>query len=682
MYSFGKRLFPFLVVWVGLAFMNHTLAQTTDFDRYFPDITITKSNDPAPGYFFLATKKTYVDTAENYVAIIDNYGTPVYFRLADGKAAGMQVREDGIYFNEGQPKKYYHIDSMLIKTDTFNTEGYKLDGHDFDIDSNRHVLLLGTNLVTMDLTSLGGLADATVKDKVVQEFDENGNLLFTWKALDHFEITDANENSPFVDFTASTVDYLHANSLTFDSDTSFLLSCRHFDEVTKIDRRTGVIIWRLGGKHNQFTFVNDTLKFSHPHTIRKLDNGNILIFDNGNFHNPPISSVMEYKLDEQAMTATLVRRQYHDPEIFANHAGGEMMLANGNLLVYWGEETPSFTEYHPDGSVAIEMDYSAHSFSNRVAKSSWSHKVFEPITDNVNFGMWDGYTESNYLLTVHNNTDSIFTLTGYATHTDNFYIRDTFPVEIPAHGDKDITVTFFPENAKTGFITDILTLQADYPHIYIASQVKLTGNKEDTQTPVVTIQPDTVNVPLTAVIQVDFTEPVRLTNGTDLNYQNIDSLFIFNKGGINGEAVPYNANINTDKTHIEIIPADSLLANQTYYVSLDAVLEDYSGNSIAPTSVQFSTGTSITAVDLLGTHPCRVFPNPGTGIFTFIFDNNIPKMMIIYDISGKEVYREKDITSPVYHLNLTKQKPGMYFFLIQSKGHDMLDSGKIVLKRE
>lgn len=681
MYPFVKRLFLFLVVWTGLAFMNHTLAQTTDFDRYFPAITITKSYDPAPGYFFLATKKTYVDSAENYVAIIDNYGTPVYFRLADGKAAGMQVREDGFYFNEGQPKKYYHIDSMLIKSDTFNTEGYKLDGHDFDLDAHGHVLLLGNNPTTVDMTSFGGVPDATIKDVVVQEFDEHGILLYTWKALDHFEITDANENSPFVDFTASTVDYLHANSLTFDSDTSFLLSCRHFDEIVKIDRRTGDIIWRLGGKHNQFAFVNDTLRFSHPHTIRKLENGDILIFDNGNLHNPPFTSVVEYQLDEQAMTATLVRRQCHDPEVYTDHSGGQMMLSNGNLLVYWGEASPSFTEYHPDGSVAIEMDYSDQSFSNRVAKSTWHHNVFEPATDTINFGMWDGYTESDYLLTVHNHTDSVFTITGYSTHTNNFYINDPFPIEIPAFGDKDITVTFFPENTERGYITDILTLEANYLHVYIARQVVLTGKKEDTKVPEVTIQPDTVHVPLNAVIRVDFSEPVRFINGSDLNYQNVDTLFIFNKDGVNGEAVPYNANISTDKTHIEIIPSDSLLTDQTYYVSLDAILEDYSGNTILPASVKFSTGSFISSVGLLHNDAYHVFPNPGAGVFTFDFHDNILKTITVYSVSGKEVYHDNNINSPVYRINLSHQNPGIYIFLIQSKDNNILDSGKIILQK-
>lgn len=391
--------------------------------------------------------------------------------------------KDHIIYNEGVPKQFHVFDTMFHIVDTLITEGYKLGGHDFDMDANGHVLLMGNENVTMDMTQYGGPADATIRDKVVQEFDENKNLLYTWKALDHFEITDANEESPYVDLSANTVDYLHANSLAFDSDTSFLLSSRHFDEINK--------------------------------------------------------------------TATLIRRQRHDPEVYADHSGGEQMLENGNLLVYWGEESPSFTEYHPDGSVALEMDFSQHSFSNRIAKSDFNHKVFVTSTDSVYYGMWDGYTESPYLLTLHNNTDSILKITSYSTHTDHFTVEETMPVEIPAGGETVLTLIYFPQTAQTGFIQDILTLNSEYPDMLIAQQVVLQGLKEDNQHPTAIIMPDSSNVPVNAIISITFSEPVRNLDNTELDYKNVDNLFIFKKNDINGADIPYDALVNTEKTQIE-----------------------------------------------------------------------------------------------------------------------------------
>ena len=476
------------------------------------------------------------------------------------------------------------------------------------------------------------------------------------------------------------MDYLHANSIKFDSDTSFLLSCRHFDEITKIDRRTGDIIWRLGGKHNDFTFINDSIHFSHPHTVRKRTNGDILIFDNGNLHNPQRTSVVEYKLDEVNKVATLVRRLRHVPDIFVDHGGGEQMLANGNMLVYWGMASPSFTEYHPDGSVAIEMDYSSHSFASRVAKALWKNKVFVTHTDTINFGMWDGYTESDYLLTLHNNTDSILKITGYLTHTDNFRISNNLPVEIPAHGDKDVTVAYFPQNAQTGYIKDVLTIQSEYPHLYLAQQVTLIGKKEDTQAPQATITPDTANVPRKAEVQVTFSEPVRLADGTELDYQNVDTLFVFKKDGPDGEDVPYNANVSTDKTHIDIVPEDSLEADQTYFALIRDLLEDYAGNKLSPVSVKFSTGSEITSVHTPDAHKFRIYPNPTHGRMIISTDLDHPWKVRIFSVLGSLMVEKRNITGHSTEMKLSHLNPGMYFVVIENSTGVKLKTEKIIIK--
>ena len=60
----------------------------------------------------------------------------------------------------------------------------------------------------------------------------------------------------------------------------------------KIDKSSGKVIWNLGGKKNEFEFINDEMKFSHQHSIRKLENGNIILFDNGNLHNPQSRSIV------------------------------------------------------------------------------------------------------------------------------------------------------------------------------------------------------------------------------------------------------------------------------------------------------------------------------------------------------------------------------------------------------
>ena len=642
---------------------------STDLDKYFPHINILQSNNPPSGYYFLASRKVMNDTLKNYFAVIDRFGTPVYFKVVEGIAAFSQIYDGYIYMTEGPENAYYKIDSFFHKVDTFKTVGYPQDPHDFALDTvNGHYLVMAQNRRTVDMTQYGGVDNATVRDYVLQEFDAAHNLLQSFKTWEHYSFDDVNDNTPYVDLTANWIDYMHINSFCFDSDTGFLVSIRHFDEVSCIDRRSGDFIWRWGGKHNEFSFINDTLGFSHQHNVRKLRNGHITLFDNGNLHSQKISTVVEYALDTKNKTASLVRRLSHDPPVFTPFGGEEQVLPDGDRIISWGIRKPSFTEYFPDGSVALEMDFSFHSVCPRITRSNWKHKVFVTAVDTINFGMWDGYTESDYLLTLHNNTDSILKITGYLTRTDNFRVTDNLPVEIPAHGDKDITVAYFPENATTGYIQDVLTIQSEYPHLYLAQQVVLLGKKEDNDPPSVTILPDSANVPRDAVVTVTFSEPVRLKGGEELNYMNVDTLFSFMSNGGYGDPVPYNASVTSDKMHIVLTPDDSLAVDETYLVALGDVLEDYSGNAAAATSVKFSTGTEISAVKELTGHNFLIRPNPGTGRFILDLQDESPKKITVYTVTGQVSLMKEQVRESTYPLDLSSLDPGIYLIAIEPEG--------------
>ena len=96
------------------------------------------------------------------------------------------------------------------------------------------------------------------------------------------------------------------------------------DEITKINRQTGEIIWRWGGlksRNNQFQFINDQRTFSHQHDIRRLENGNVTLYDNGNLHSPRYSRAVEYQLDETNKIATLVWDYKHEDAIYNSAQG-------------------------------------------------------------------------------------------------------------------------------------------------------------------------------------------------------------------------------------------------------------------------------------------------------------------------------------------------------------------------
>ena len=105
----------------------------------------------------------------------------------------------------------------------------------------------------------GGNPAAYLRSSIIQEIDSlSKSAVFSWNGFDYYDPTDNVHNS-LTDFIISIT---HINSFTEDYDGNILISAKKLDEVTKIDRVTGDIIWRLGGKNNEFTLLNDSVFLS------------------------------------------------------------------------------------------------------------------------------------------------------------------------------------------------------------------------------------------------------------------------------------------------------------------------------------------------------------------------------------------------------------------------------------
>ena len=97
------------------------------------------------------------------------------------------------------------------------------------------------------------------------------------------------------------------------------------------------------------------------------------------------------------------------------------------------------------------------------------------------------------------------------------------------------------------------------------------------------------DVELNGNITLTFSKPVRLLNDTPLTSVNVDSLILFKKDDPTGKNVPFNATINSGKTVITINPDADMESRQSYHVAIEATVEDYENNPLAPASAVFVT---------------------------------------------------------------------------------------------
>ena len=92
------------------------------------------------------------------------------------------------------------------------------------------------------------------------------------------------------------------------------------------------------------------------------------MFDNGNYHNPPFSRALEYKIDETSKIATLVWQFQDNPQVYGGFMGYVQRLSNGNTLISWGGTNPSVTEVNPYGLKVLEFSLPTNIFSYRASE--------------------------------------------------------------------------------------------------------------------------------------------------------------------------------------------------------------------------------------------------------------------------------------------------------------------------
>ncbi len=345
-----------------------------------PHYTVSKTSpDSGEGDIFVSPFYWTKSTVGSYLLILNNQGQIVYYQsVADALSAfDFKVQPNGSlsYFDQ-KDSTYYVMDSHYRVVDTYQAgNGYVADLHDLQILPNGDALLMAYDAETVDMSKVvnGGKKDATVTGLIIQELDPSKNVIFEWRSWDHFSFLDSTSS-----LTDQNVDLVHGNALALANDGNLLLSSRNQNEITKINLQTGAIIWRLGGKASQFTFVNGQ-PFAYQHDVRQLPNGDITVFDNhGTQQNPAPSHGIEYKIDEKNKTATQVWEYTRNPPVFATFMGDTQRLPDGNTFLDWGAPSTAdgydyvtMTEVSPDGQTLFELSFDQPYVSYRAFRFPW-----------------------------------------------------------------------------------------------------------------------------------------------------------------------------------------------------------------------------------------------------------------------------------------------------------------------
>ena len=183
-------------------------------------------------------------------------------------------------------------------------------------------------------------------------------------------------------------DWLHLNAIYYDeTDHTIVFSSRHQSLVAKIGYEQGDLKWILahpaGWGPEQAPYVltpvaadgraielgaQDFLPY-FQHYPTQLPNGNIMLFDNGNFRhfydNPAskeesYSRAVEYSIDVETMTVQKVWEYHYDKSIFAEATGSVQYLeTTGHRLIGFMNgtaKTPKIVELDEVDQVVFEVN--------------------------------------------------------------------------------------------------------------------------------------------------------------------------------------------------------------------------------------------------------------------------------------------------------------------------------------
>ena len=255
----------------------------------------------------------------------------------------------------------------LLPYENVDTAGDdKLDLHDFILLGDNHYMTIAYRVEhpANIPDSLHPAAGVAVIACLIQEVN-NGQVVFQWDGTEYPELYGSSvENNNFGD-SVHTLDYMHMNSICIDPrDNNILCSFRNLDEIIKINRATGAIMWRLGGDRSDFALTPDEI-FLRQHYARLTDDNQTLIFvDNGLQGQRAYSRIVQFQLDENAHTVTGFTG-FRIPDKFIQYAGS-VLKQNGNFFIGGGSS-----------SYALQVDYTTSQVLLRINQDYSSYRAIK-----------------------------------------------------------------------------------------------------------------------------------------------------------------------------------------------------------------------------------------------------------------------------------------------------------------
>ncbi len=216
--------------------------------------------------------------------------------------------------------------------------------HDFCRVDNGNTMLLCWEPVPSDVARrIKGGQPGTEHERGIwcdyfQEVTPDGKVVWEWHAYEHLDI-----ETDVICLLENREEWTHANTCEVLPDGNLLTSFRRLDTVAIIDRSSGEFVWKWGRG-----------ELGHQHDPNLLENGNILIFDNG-WHSLEATQPRSRVIEVDPRTNEIRWKYETRPgwEFFSSFISGAQRLPNSNTLICEGM-TGRLFEVTSEGEIVWE----------------------------------------------------------------------------------------------------------------------------------------------------------------------------------------------------------------------------------------------------------------------------------------------------------------------------------------
>jgi Arylsulfotransferase (ASST) len=358
---------------------------------------LVRTRYATPGYIFIAPKKK---AEQGGPLILDNRGRMIWFLPVDRRGVtDFRVqryhRKPVLTWWRGKSADGKRLGRYSIYDDHYRLITYVRPGHGLSGDMHEFKIT-PRNTALMTLSHTVRVKTRKVLEGALQEVDiRTGRVLFEWHSIGHVALTESYYRLPRN--PDRTYDYFHINTIEVDRDGNYLVSARNTHTVYKINRKTGDVMWRLGGKRSDFE-LGKGVRFGWQHDVRRQADGTVTLFDNEAA--PKLrkqSRGLVLRVDERHKTVALLHSFVHTPPLVAVDQGNMQKLANGNYLVGWGHQ-PYVTEFGPHGKTLLDFRFGRTGVdSYRAYRFRWvgrpHSKPTVTVEGNTLYVSWNGATE-------------------------------------------------------------------------------------------------------------------------------------------------------------------------------------------------------------------------------------------------------------------------------------------------